>query len=210
MRSGDDLFLFATSLTQPQFKSLGLPSDFPLINGPVYAFNMKTGEPLWPGPALVRNRGLIFSQPLDVPLLVFADRQSIRDAANGSGSQLRILCLDKRTGQTVYRNDSLPDTSVTRFRIRGETDSKPTVAVEMGAGKIQLAMTDRPRPPQPPANDDLEAPREIVERGLRGLGQRLGSALRGVLDKSPEPTPAQRPLRPQPRPLQPQPKIQHR
>ena len=43
----------------------------------------------------------------------------------------------------------------------------------MNAGKIQLTMTDQPRPPQPPANDDLEAQREIEERGLRGIGERM-------------------------------------
>ena len=154
-----------------------------MINGPVYAFSLKTGEPLWPGPAIIRNRGVVLSQPEDVPFLVFADRQTIRDATSGGGTQLRLLCLDKQTGQTVYRNEALPDTSPTRFRVRGETDSRPSVAVEMSAGKIQLTMTDRPRPPQPPANDDLEAPREIVERGLRGSASGSGSALRGALEK---------------------------
>ena len=197
---------------QPQFKPIGQPSDFPLINGPVYAFSLKTGEPLWPGPALVRNRGIVLQQPQDIPLLVFADRQMIRDATSGGGSQLRVLCLDRRTGQTVYRNDALPDTSVTRFRVRGETDSRPVVALEMSAGKILLAMTDRPRPPQPPANDDLEAPREIVERGLRGLGQRMGSALRGALER-PVPIPNQQQRQPQPNrnhPIKPQAKARPR
>jgi hypothetical protein len=69
----------------------------------------------------------------------------------------------------------------------------------MSAGKIQLTMTDRPRPPQPPANDDLEAPRQIVERGLRGLGQRLGSALRGALEK-PVPNQARQQAQPQAQP----------
>ena len=201
LRFDDELFLFATSQVQQQFKPIGQPSDFPLINGRVYAFSLKTGQPLWPGPALVRNRGIVLQQPHDIPLLVFADRQMIRDATSGGGSQLRMLCLDRRTGQTVYRNDALPDTSVTRFRVRGEADSRPAVALEMSAGKILLAMTDRPRPPQPPANDDLEVPREIVERGLRGLGQRMGSALRGALEKpGPIPNQQQRPPQPQPQP----------
>ena len=152
---------------------------------PSTAFSLKTGEPLWPGPALVRSRGLIFAQPDDVPCLVFVDRQTIRDATNGGGFQLRVLCLDKRTGQTVYRNDSLPDTSLSRLRIRGENDTHPSVALEMSAGTIQLTMTERPRPPQPPGNDDLEAPREIAERGLRGLGERMGNALAGALERPP-------------------------
>jgi outer membrane protein assembly factor BamB len=190
-RDGDELFLFVTSQAQQHYKSIGLPADFPIINGFVYAFSLKTGDPLWPGPALVRNRGVVLQQPRDIPFLVFADRQMPRDPASGV-SHLRLLCLDRRTGQTIYRNDALPDTMAARFRIRGQSDSHPAVAIDMATGKIELAMTDRPRPPSPPANDDLEAPRAIVERGLRGLGQRMGDALRGALDK-PVPIQARRP-----------------
>ena len=50
----------------------------------------------------------------------------------------------------------------------------------MGASKILLTMTDRPRPPQPPVNDDLEATREIVERGLRGTRRTNWAALSAV------------------------------
>jgi hypothetical protein len=194
MRVGDELYLFATSPVQQQFKPIGLLADFPIINGFVYAFSLKTGEPLWPAPALVRNRGIVTQQPHDIPLLVFADRQMPRDPASGV-SHLRLLCLDRRTGQTIYRNDTLPETPAARFRVRGQADSRPAVAIEMATGKIELAMTDRPRPPSPPANDDLEAPREIVERGLRGLGQRMGDALRGALDK---PAPIRARVPPQP------------
>jgi len=201
LRFGDQLYLFISSHWQSQYKPIGHPSEYPLINGLVYAFSIKTGESLWPGPALVRNRGIVMQQPPDIPLLVFADRQLIRNSTSGGGSQLRVLCLDRRTGQTVYRNDALPDTSVTRFRIRGETDSRPIVDVEMSAGKIQLTMTDRPRPPQPPANDDLEAPRTTAERGLRGVGQQVSNALRGALERPvPNPVLQQRQLRVQPQP----------
>jgi tetratricopeptide (TPR) repeat protein/outer membrane protein assembly factor BamB len=185
MQSGDELYLLISNPPQQQFRPLVQQPDYPLVNGLVYAFNMTTGEPQWPGPALVRSRGIVLSQPQDMPLLVFADRRLIRDAARGGGSQLRVLCLDKRTGQTAYRNDSLPDTSITRFRVRAARDLKSTVAVEMSAGKIQLALTNQPRPPQPPANDDLEAPREVQQRGLRGIGERMSGALRGALDNKP-------------------------
>jgi hypothetical protein len=206
LRFDDEFYLFVSGPVQPQFRPIGQPSDYPINSGQVYAFNLKSGESLWPGPAVVRNRGIILQQPSDIPLLVFADRQMTRDAMSGGGSQLRLLCLDRRTGETAYRNDALPDTSIARFRIRGETDSRPAVAVEMNAGKIQLAMTDRPRPPRPPANDDLESSREIAERGLRGLGQRLGTAFRNALDRpAPLPPIPQRanqvpPGQPQPQP----------
>jgi len=180
MRAGNEVFLFVSGPPQQQFKPIS-QFDNQVINGYAYAFSLKSGNALWPQPAVVRNRGIVLSQPADIPLLVFAERKSIRDASTGGGAQLRVLCLDRRTGQTVYRNDSLPDTSITRFRIRAEQDAEPRVALEMSTGKIELAMTDRPRPPQPPGNDDLESPRENTERGLRGIGRRIGEVLRGTI-----------------------------
>ncbi len=205
LRLDDELFLFVTSQVQPQFKPLvQSSSDFPLINGPVYAFSLKSGEPLWPGPALVRNRGIVLQQPPDIPLLVFADRQTIRDATNGGGLQLRVLCLDRRTGQTVYRNDALPDTSVTRFRVRGETDSRPLVALEMSAGKILLAMTDRPRPRSLRRTTTWRRPAKSSNAVCAVWANASSSALRRALER-PVPNPIQQQRPPQPQlPNQPQ------
>jgi hypothetical protein len=125
---------------------------------------------------------MLLTQPPDLPFLVFADRQQAHNAPNETTAQLRVLCLDKRTGETIYRNDRLPDTAIPRFRVEAEREPRPQVTLEMGGAKLLLTMTDRPRPPQPPANDDLEATREIVERGIRGIGARLGGALRGALE----------------------------
>ncbi len=190
MLAGDDLFLFITGPCQPQFKSVGQLLDYPLINGPVYAFNLTSGKRLWSGPALVRNRGIFLPQPSDVPLLIFADRQMTRDATAGGGSQLRLLCLDKRTGESVYRNDRLPDTSTTRFRVRAESDTHPLVTLEIGGSNIKLTLTDQPTPPKSPANDDLEVSQEMVEGGLRGLGEKI---LRGALEKGSSSTPMPKP-----------------
>jgi hypothetical protein len=194
LMADDELFLFITAQAQPQFKPIGHPLDFPLVNGLAYAFSLKSGKAMWPTPAVLRNRGVVLQQPQEIPLLVFVERQMTREA-KGGGSQLRVLCIDKRTGQTVYRNDNVPDTSV--VRIRGESGQSPAVALEMASGKIHLAMTDRPRAPQPPTNDDLEAPREMVEHGLRALGQRIGNAFRDALER-PNGVPGQRPLQPMP------------
>jgi outer membrane protein assembly factor BamB len=181
MRAGDDLFVLITSSVQQQFQPIARSFDYPTINGPVYAFSLKTGKPLWASPAVVRNRGIFLAQPVDVPFLVFADRKVNKEAGATANAQIRLLCLDKRTGETVYRNDDVPDTLISRFRIRAEIEPRPVVSLEMGAAKIQLAMTDRPRPPQAPANDALETSRELVERGLEGLGARI---LRGAIEKS--------------------------
>jgi hypothetical protein len=152
---------------------------------------------LWPGPATIRNRGVVY-QPEGIPFLVFADRQMSNEASGGGRWNLRLLCLDKQTGETVYRNEQLPDANVTRFRIRGtvdvgelgragpadvgERDANRMVTMHTNAGTIQLVLTDRPRPPRPPANDDLEAAPDARERGLVGLGEQIGAALRGTIE----------------------------
>jgi len=189
LKSGDNLFLMISRQPDQQHKPLAQQPDFPMVDGFVYAFDQTTGKPLWPAPAIVRNRGIVLSQPREIPLLVFADRKMVRDPATGGGWQLRVLCIDQRTGQTVYRNDKLPDTSIVNFRIRGEPGASSggsAVAVELNAGKIQLAMTDRPRPPRPPVNDDLETLRDDGERGLRGIGKRMSGALQGALENPAE------------------------
>jgi hypothetical protein len=182
MQSSDKLFLSVSGPPKPELKPIVQQPDYPIVNGHVYAFSRESGKPLWREPAVVRNRGLILSQPRDLPLLVLADRKSVRSAASGGSYQLRLLCLDQNTGQAVYRNDSMPDTSITKFRIRGERGDVPKVAIETNAGKIQLVMTDRPRPPQPPANDDLESKREVEERGLRSIGRRMSGVLQDALE----------------------------
>jgi outer membrane protein assembly factor BamB len=168
--------------------------DNQVTTGFVFAFNRNTGDQLWPGPAAIQHRGLV-TQPDDLPFIVFLDRQTTSDGARGAKRRLRLLCLDKETGRTVYRNDDLPDTPVTRLRIRGEREGTPRVTIETNAGTIQLTLTDRPRPPRPPANDELEASRENTERGLVGLGQRMGAALRGTILQ--EGAPNARPVRPE-------------
>jgi outer membrane protein assembly factor BamB len=178
LRSGDALFVMLNRQAQNQQHKPLIQPDFPITDGPVYAFSLTTGEGLWPGPALVRNRGLMMSQPDDIPFLVFADHMTSRDASTGGRMQLRLLCVDKRTGETVYRNDSLPETAAARFRIRAQRGGDTQVTVETSSSRIELAVSDEPKPPQPPANDELEAVRSPGRRGLLGLGERM---LRGTL-----------------------------
>jgi hypothetical protein len=180
--AGDELFLMINTRSLVQQHRPIAPVDFPMINGQVYAFSLASGEPLWPGPALVRNRSIALGQPQDLPVLVFVDRKATRDSNTGGGSQIRILVLDKRTGQTVYRNEGLPDTAASRFRIRAERENPATIKVEMSAAEVLLTMTDAPRPPQPPANDELEAPRSGSERGLWGVAGRMSDAFQNALE----------------------------
>jgi hypothetical protein len=183
LRSGDSLFVMLNRQAQNQQHKPLIQPEFAITDGPVYAFSLTTGKALWPGPALVRNRGLVLSQPDDIPLLVFADHMTSRDASTGGRMQLRLLCLDKRTGETVYRNDNLPETAAARFRIRAQRGADAQVTIETSSSRIELAVTDRPKPPQPPANDELEAIRSPGRRGLLGLGERM---LRGSISNPAE------------------------
>ncbi len=181
MRSGERLFVFVDAHSRQQrHKNIG--DEYPLVDGPVYALDARTGEPLWPGPALVKFRGPALAQPEDLPILVFVDRVINRDAS-GTSTGLRLLCIDKRSGRTVFRDDALPDTAGGLFEMRAQWDNEPRVSVETSSRLVQLTFTDQPRPPQPPANDELEAVRPRDERGLWGVGRRMGSALQNALQR---------------------------
>jgi hypothetical protein len=180
VKFGDQLFLCVNSDARQQTsRPIGL--DYPLVNGQAYAFDLRDGSPMWPGPAVIEQRGIALTQPSDSPLLIFVDRQLKRDAG-GSGAKLRLLCLDRLTGSAASRNDDLPDTSSTKqVRIRASREEPPTVTVEMSTKTVRLVLTDRPRPPEPPANDLVEAPRKSQGRGLWSIGQRMGSAIQDVM-----------------------------
>lgn len=211
LRCGETVFVLVGGQALPQAQKQHRPVDQLdklLADGRVYAFDLRTGRPLWPSPAVLRNRALV-AQPADIPYLIFLDRQTTAIGATGTQRQLRLLCLDKLTGETVYRNDNLPDSSVTRYQIRAERRGTPHVTIDTNAGSIRLTATERPHPPRPPADDTVEAASEPVasaprsERGLAGLGQRVGAALRGTIQKEAEQA-APPPASDEPLPLEPQ------
>ncbi len=178
-RTEDQLFLGVGGPTRQQSsRPIGL--DCPLVDGELFAFDLRDGRMMWPGPAVIESRGLALTQPNDVPVLVLVDRLLKRDA-NGSGTKLRLLCLDRATGATIYRNDELPDISGGQFRVRTTRDETASVDIEMTAKTIRLKFTESPRSPEPPANDLVEAPRKSLGRGLWGVTRRMGNALQDAL-----------------------------
>ncbi len=180
--AGDQLFLCVNGpASQTTSSPIGI--DYPLVDGQVFAFDFRDGRMIWPGPAVIESRGIALTQPADIPLLIFVDRLVKRDR-NGSGTKLRLLCLDRATGATVYRSDELPDTAGGQFRIRTTRGKEASVDVEMSAKTIRFTFTDEPRSPEPPANDLVEAPRKSLGRGLWGVTRRMGSVLQDVLQNS--------------------------
>lgn len=181
--SGDRLFVVIdVHSRQQQHQHIGV--DYPICDGQVYALDAHTGAMLWPAPAVIKHRGLAVAQPDDIPVLVFVDRMATRDAS-GTSMQLRVLCVDKQSGRTVYRDDALPDTAGGMFQIRSRWDADPTVSIDMTSRSVRLTFTLRPRPPEPPANDELEAVQGRDQRGLWGVGRRMGKALQNALQQLP-------------------------
>jgi len=183
LQSGDQLFLILDGQSRPA-TSRYIGVDYPLIDGLVYAFDLRTGDMIWPRAAVVEHRGVALMQPTDIPLLVFVDRKITRDASDRR-TQLRLLCLDKRTGATIYRDDALPDTAGGQCRVRATRAGQSSVTIEMSARTVRLAYTDQPRPPEPPANDRVEARRKRSGGGLLGVGQRMGEAIQGRIQNRP-------------------------
>lgn len=179
LQSQDQLFLMLDGQSRPT-NSRYIGVDYPLIDGLVYAFDLRTLDMMWPRAAVVERRGIALMQPIDIPLLVFVDRETTRDTSDRR-TQLRLLCLDKRTGSTIYRDDALPDTPSGQFYIRATRSKQPSVAIEMSARTIRLAYSDQPRSPEPPANDRIEAARTRSGGGLLSVGQRMGEAIQGAI-----------------------------
>jgi hypothetical protein len=195
LRSQDELIVVIGTDAPERHRPIG--PDYPLVTGQVYAFDLERNEALWPGPAIVEHRGISLSQPVNIPLLVFVDREERRDATSGGRSHLRLLCVDKRTGQSVFRDDDLPDTSGGHFRVSAEWGVQPNVSVEMSTRTVRLSLTEEPRPPAPPANDLVEQDRKSLGRSLWEVGQKMGDALQEAL-RNPGgtiwPVPASKPM----------------
>ena len=136
LEDDEQMFLYVSGENRQQ-PSRPIGPDYSVVDGQVYAFDRQTGQPSWQGPATIAHRGAVLAAPLDVPLLLFVDHVAKRDSAN-TGVQLRLLCVDKRTGATQYRNDELPATAGQQFRIRTSSGKDPSVTIEMSARTVRL------------------------------------------------------------------------
>jgi outer membrane protein assembly factor BamB len=185
MIDDDCLFvIISTAARQRQRRALS-SDDFPLVNGLVYAFGVRTGKALWPAPAVIRERGFALSAPSDAPFLVFVDRGATDGSENAA--TLRILCIDKLTGERVYQGEELPDTAAAAFRMRvvpldhplSAAEPSGGLAIDMSAQRVRLTPSAQARPPEPPLDDDLASARSSGERGLYGLFEQAGDARGG-------------------------------
>jgi hypothetical protein len=134
----------------------------PITRGQVFSFDLE-GAPMWPKPVRIRNQHVLPMQPPLLPVVTFACQVYNRAQSGANQRQVSVLCLDKRTGRTVYENRFPGSTSV--FDITGDPEDH-TVEVKTARQLVRLTFTDDPiQPPKPPTVSSalLQAMRKAVE-----------------------------------------------
>jgi len=144
VRSGDQYILVTHSplrevLEAPPIQPMPGVLHKPISHGRVYALDLE-GKLLWPAPVVINNQHFLLSQPAAIPILTFACQVYKRELT-GSGRYITsILCLDKRTGQTVYKKEFPDSTGV--FEIVGDTEKK-TVELIVQRSVVTLKFLDK-------------------------------------------------------------------
>jgi len=155
----------------------GEPSDPPLLTGRVYSFSKRTGGSLWPVPATIVHRGMHSTQHQDIPVLVFV-QNALNVDSDGEKGNTTVLCLDKRTGQLIYRNDAIRFTPRANFDYQVSGNAKTgAVTIALPTATITLTLTGDPSPPEPP---EQEAARTIKDKSGKGIFGIFGSTMKAL------------------------------
>lgn len=176
--AGTDSFVLATHLSpvgnsDRSVSGLNLV-DFALLDGQVHVFDRRSGRPLWNRPAEVHQQALMLTQPVDLPIIVFAANLVRRDS-NGGKQGIRMLILEKASGRRLFFDDALPPSGANHCVARVVDAEQHEVAVEMASRVVRLKFTDSPRPPEPPAMYEADAASQKGPKGLFRIFQKLGS-----------------------------------
>lgn len=142
------------------------------IHGRVHAFDRRTGKAQWQVPAFVAFHGLLPDQPLESPLLFFVRNKVRATPASSSRQSGTVLCLDRRDGRIVW--DSEAETESAR-QITGPINACDVVT-DAATGRVMLSvllqqnvknftfqLTDKPTPPEPPAQTGDLSSRSVGE-----------------------------------------------
>ena len=192
IESGEQYFLMTHSLPseannnpRPMQPMPGC-SVKPITRGRLYAFD-RQGRVQWPEPVSIKDQHFLLNQPDRLPILTFAC-QIYEQRANGQGRyQVAVLCVDKRTGRTVYKGDSTDPTGM--FNIVGDPEKK-TVNLNLQRNmekrnSVTLTFTDKPIPPAPAAGSE-PAGAEKGGKTPRALWKSIQRAFGRIMDESGE------------------------
>ena len=122
------------------------------MHGRVYAFQRKTGKLQWQSPAFISQQGMPPDQPAESPLLFFVRNRTEAGRGN-TKSTASVLALDRRDGRPVYENDAVLPQIANNCEVSVEpTKQSVTLSLYGGSNKtLVFKLTDKPTPPQPPA-----------------------------------------------------------
>ncbi len=139
-RSGDQYVLVTHSLKPNKLGIQRLPGALckPIVNGKVYLFD-RLGNPQWPGPVTIEHQQVLLDQPGRLPVLTFACQIYDRTKQGSTRVRVRVLCIDKRTGQKVF--EDVFDNPTSMFEIRGNPQAN-TVEVRLDRNIVTLTFTD--------------------------------------------------------------------
>jgi hypothetical protein len=126
----------------PNMQISPAPGGFfsPLVNGYAYAFDRRTGKSLWPQPVQIDQFGLPLQQSSELPVVVFLRQIRKTERGRSAGIATSVLCLDKRSGQTVYSNDDIP-TQTRAFETVGDLPAAK-VSLMLPARTINLTFAE--------------------------------------------------------------------
>jgi outer membrane protein assembly factor BamB len=199
-RSEDQYLLLASHEKEPPSRSglTPLPASISMqqrgMHGRSYAFNRATGKLEWQSPAFVSHHYLPPDQPAQSPLLLFvASRQANNKMTTA------VLAIDRRTGRSVYEQDLNGHASTAEVTVDPVKQSVTLALIGQTNRSLNFLFTDRPLPPQPPAQTGEMASSSAGQpRGnvVKSLGAAIDLFKRGSegLFGPPEAPPAQLPL----------------
>jgi len=118
----------------------------PITHGRVFAFDLE-GNLAWPKPVTIQGQHLLPDQPAHLPVLTFACQVYDRQANGINRQRVAVLCLDKRTGREVHKEEYSGNTSI--FEITGDPEAH-TMRIRTMRNTITLRFTDEEIEPEPP------------------------------------------------------------
>ncbi|MEX0936381.1 MAG: PQQ-binding-like beta-propeller repeat protein [Pirellulales bacterium] len=125
----------------------------PLVSGRIYAFGRESGAPQWDTPVTVQVRGVLLTQPADLPVLAFVQQVTQPPRGGRQRTTTSVLCIDKRTGERLFEKSDFPFTSTT-YSLQGRAEDR-VVTLSLPNQSVTMEFTDEPVPPEPPMQADL-------------------------------------------------------
>lgn len=183
LRSSDQYHVVVSSDSASNAGNFRIVSDVTLEGGAsasltsarIYAFDRHTGRSQWPIPARIRHYSLPLDQPADCPLLVFMRHFGETTSTRNEGHQhLELLCIDKRTGREMYRQDHTHKVTQTRAYRLEARPAENLVTLNLTRDQFTFRFTTEPLPPELPVQQsDGRSNRTLldgIERVFRFLG----------------------------------------